>query len=64
MSDSDINETGIPKGLIPPKSIVVSGDTSEPRPLGAIPPTIPPVRSDDTDEKSGSSSKSSDVKNE
>lgn len=44
MSDSDINETGINKGSIPPK--------------------IPPVRSDDADEKSGSSSKLSDVKKE
>ena len=42
MSDSDVNETGLSKGLIPP--------------------TISPVRSDDTDEKSGSNSKSSDVK--
>jgi len=42
MSDSDVNETDLSKGLIPP--------------------TIPPVRSDDTDEKSGSNSKSSDVK--
>ena len=42
MSDSDINETDLIKGIIPP--------------------TIPPVRSDDTDEKSGSNSKSSDAK--
>ena len=44
MSDSDITETDLRKGLIPPP--------------------IPPVRSNDTDEKSGSSSKSSDAKKE
>ena len=49
MSDSDINETGINETGIN---------------KGSIPPKIPPVRSDDTDEKSGSSSKSSDVMKE
>ena len=64
MSDSDINETGIHKGLIPPKRVVILGDTSGTLPVGWIPPHIPKVRSDDTDKKSGSSSKSSDAKKE
>jgi len=55
MSDSDINEDIINKGSIPPKSPGM-------HPCGWIPPKIPKVLSADTDEKSGSNSKSSDVK--
>ena len=70
MSDSDIKK-GNPKesisGIVPPETPQVpergNDHTTQVR-SGRVPPKIPPVRSDDTDKKSGSSSKSSDAKKE
>jgi len=70
MADNAINK-GNPKesigGIVPPETPQVhergNDHTTQVR-SGGVPPKIPPVRSDDTDEKSGSSSKSSGIKNE